>query len=486
VTKMAAAEASRTAATSAHRQVALLVVGVALLQACWIAVVPPFRGSDEFDHAYRASAVANGQWRATQVPEDGRGLLVDASSELVEAAHAQCDSLSYTGPDNCSAVADLGAGRVLVASGAANYNPAFYWVLGKVASISDGAAALYLMRITGASLCLLFIGLAAWAFRSTARGTWAFAGLVIALSPVMVFSTVIAAPNGLEMASALALWSSLLNLGDAPTRSTERVLLVIAFAAASVLVTLRLLGPLFALLIVLTTWVWDADLVGRAIRRHRRVFVTGSALVLSAIVAAVTWVLWTGSMSPAPEKQGAEWSFNDLVLWPLQAIAAFPYRDQPGAMIVYPVVLLIFSTLVVAALRLGTRRDRVAVALTLVVSMGMPVVITALTYGGRGAMWQGRYGLPYSLGIVLVAAMVLDRQLASDRWRRGLPVIAGVMMAAAWAACVIKVLDGELARSVSSNDPAWHAPSAVAVGVGVVLGWVLLTLSVVKDSHASA
>lgn len=462
---------------------ALLVAGVAVLQAIWMVVVPPFRGSDEFDHAYRASAVAHGQWRATEVPGDGRGLLVEASSDLVKAAHGQCASLSYTGPDNCTAVADLRGGRVLVASGAANYNPAFYWVVGKAASITDGAAALYVMRITGALLCLLFIGLAAWAFRSTGRGTWAFAGLVIALSPVMVFSTVIAAPNGLEMASALALWSSLLNLRGAPNRSTERGLLIIAFAAAGVLVTLRLLGPLFALLIVLTTWIWDANLLGRAIRRHRRLFFAGSALVLLSVLMAVTWVVRTGSISPAPEKQGGEWSFSELVLWPLQSIAAFPYRDQPGPMIVYPVVLLIFSTLVVAALRVGTRRDRLALVVALVVSLAIPLVITVLTYSGRGSMWQGRYGLPYSLGIVLVAAMVVDRQVVSDRWRRGLPVIAGASMATAWAACVVKVLRDELTRAVSANDAAWHSPSAIVVVGGTVLAWTLLVLSVVKDSH---
>ena len=48
----------------ARRFVGGIVLGLAILQALWILTVPPFRASDEFDHAYRAAAVARGQWQA--------------------------------------------------------------------------------------------------------------------------------------------------------------------------------------------------------------------------------------------------------------------------------------------------------------------------------------------------------------------------------------------------------------------------------------
>ena len=39
-------------------------LGLLLLQLGWVVVIPPFAAMDEWDHAYRASAVAHGQWVA--------------------------------------------------------------------------------------------------------------------------------------------------------------------------------------------------------------------------------------------------------------------------------------------------------------------------------------------------------------------------------------------------------------------------------------
>jgi hypothetical protein len=40
---------------TAWRLPALLVLGALVMQAAWILALPPFRGADEFDHAYRAT-----------------------------------------------------------------------------------------------------------------------------------------------------------------------------------------------------------------------------------------------------------------------------------------------------------------------------------------------------------------------------------------------------------------------------------------------
>ena len=66
--------------------VPLLVAGVLLVQAAWILAVPPFGGSDEFDHYHRAAGVASGQFRLTEPVQDGRGLLVRVPEDNVEAA----------------------------------------------------------------------------------------------------------------------------------------------------------------------------------------------------------------------------------------------------------------------------------------------------------------------------------------------------------------------------------------------------------------
>ena len=81
-----------------------VVLGLLLIELGWVLAVPPFRGVDEWDHAYRASAVAHGQWMAPPTEATrGTGAFVDAEPDIVEAAQAECQRLEYTGESSASA-----------------------------------------------------------------------------------------------------------------------------------------------------------------------------------------------------------------------------------------------------------------------------------------------------------------------------------------------------------------------------------------------
>ncbi len=467
-----------------RRYVALVVVGFALLQALWIVTVPPFRGVDEFDHAYRAAAVANGQWLATEWTENGRGILVAVPEELVEAAHGQCASLDYTGPDNCSPAGQAGD-LVWVGSGAGGYNPAFYAVVGTLAGPFDGVTSLYVMRVATALLCLLMIGIAAWSVAIRSRSRWSRAGLVFAVTPVMLYSTAIVAPNGVELCAALCFWSALLSLDGSATLQQERRLVWIAAGSASVLMVDRMLGPLFALAILLTVWLLNPALVRHVVTVHRRVFVWASMVVLACATYAVTWFLVSGAGSPEPgNHQGGGFVWTHPILWIFQSIAAFPTRGDQGAMVVYPIVLLIFAALVAVALARATPRARWVLILTMVVSLAIPLLLTAATYAGRGSMWQGRYGLPYAMGVVLIAALVLDRSGLETRLRGAILTLGSVAMGIGIAACLVKLLTNEAGRSVSRLDPGWLQPAPAALVAGTAVAWALLRLGMGTGARA--
>lgn len=453
-----------TSPRAATIQVVLaFTAGILLLQAVWIITLPPFRGSDEFDHAYRAVAVAGGEWRPTRIPDDGRGLLVTVPESLVTAAHDQCAALSFTKSQNCSPVERVGDGQVLVASGAASYNPAFYAVIGWAASPFDGAGALYALRIAAALLCLAFMAGACWALTRQAS-RWPVAALIVAISPVMIYSTSLGAPNGLEMSAALALWAALYGLCAGAPQPTERRLLWLAIVAAVTLSTVRLLGPLFVALIVLTVVALDARRIWEVLCRHRRTAVAGFVLVASAVVGAGAWVLVTGSAGGPPEVEGTHyWHVSSVIRWTFQTIAAFPFQDQPGAWIVYPVVGTLVSTMTVVAFKVGTRRERLVLALALAIAFALPVVLTLLTRDGRGVIWQGRYGLPYNVGFVLLAGIVLARRFPMDRLPSLMVWPSVMLLWVASAACLIKVRDHELTRAVSTSDPSWHTPSSLLI-----------------------
>lgn len=436
----------------------LVLVGVLLLQMAWIITMPPFRAIDEFDHAFRAAAVAGGEWVAGEAAEDGRGRLVTVPGSLVDAAHAQCADLEYTGPDNCSAVEQVDDSHVLVSSAAASYHPAYYWVVGTTARPFDGANALYAMRVASALLCLLFVAVSAWAL-SKLPSRWPLAALVLAMPPVFLYSTAMAAPNGPEMVAGLALWATLLALVHGQRPASESRLLWAAVGSALVLATLRVLGPVFVLLIVVSVAVFAPRQLVAIVRRHPRAVCAGTILTAATAIGQALWMYQAVEVAVNAEVSEGPRSFNpsSLILWPLQSIAAFPLRGDQGATVVYPIFLALVAIIVTLALRRTTRRLRWAIVVTLVASQLLPLVFTLTTLGSIGSIWQGRYGLPYSVGFVLFAGYALGL-----RHQRAIParvVAPGVVLyGVGFAACLIKIRNGEASRSVSFDDPAWHTP----------------------------
>jgi hypothetical protein len=475
---------TNSAGTSgARRYVTWVVAGFALMQAIWIVTLPPFRGVDEFDHAYRASAVAHGQVRSTEWAVDGRGLLVAVPESLVAAAHEQCASLAYTGPDNCSPAGRTG-GLVLVGSGAGGYNPVYYVVVGVTSLPFDGVTSLYAMRITSALMCLLLIGGAAWAVAIRRRSSWSRVGMIAAVPPVMLYSTVVVAPNGLEMCAALCFWSSLLSLDGSLESRRERALIWLAAGSGSVLIVGRMLGPLFALCIFLSVWALRPGWLRHVISAQRRTFLLGSGLLLLSGCYAVAWFLISGAGSPEPDRlQGGVFRWIHPVLWLLQSIAAFPTRAERGALIVYPVVFFVFGAILTIALRRATVRARVILIATVSLSLAIPLMLTWATYAGRGSMWQGRYGLPFAIGIVLLSSFILDESQVSTKYRAVSVNLGAAVLCVATIACLIRIRDIELQRPASILDSAWAEPSRALITLVASFGWAALLIACRRPSH---
>ena len=191
-----------------------LIGGLLLAQLAWVAAVPPYRGLDEWDHVYRASAVARGQWVATpEAATRGTGALVRVPEHIVAAARPECERLPYTGDPECVGRPSQ-AGQVDVASGAGRYNPAFYALVGYPSLPFEGVAALYAMRAVGALACLGMMLLAlACVRRWASRSSVPFLAFAVAITPSVLYASSIVAPNGLEIAAGLAWASALIGLG---------------------------------------------------------------------------------------------------------------------------------------------------------------------------------------------------------------------------------------------------------------------------------
>ena len=209
--------------------------------------------------------------------------------------------------------------------------------------------------------------------------------------------------------------------------------------------------------------------------------VVGSAVaVLVAVAGAAAWVLANGQTGapPGPPGGGAV-NAGQLLVWNLQTIAAFPIRDQPGALVIYPIVLILVAWLVGTAVVYARRGYRSAILLAAAITLLTPLALTLATMGDRGVIWQGRYVLPFSVGVVLLSGYALSH---APLRRPGLRVVApaalGLMVGI--SACLIKVRNEEVS---SGTEDAWRVPPEGLLVALTVLAIALLAAAVLETSR---
>jgi hypothetical protein len=447
--------------------IALLAVLIA--EAVWIVTVPPYRGSDEIDHAYRAAGVASGQFHLSQGAAHGRGLLVWVPTDIVTAAQKQCVALSYVGHDNCHAVKTSG-NRSLVATAAGAYDPLFYLYVGSVSKPFHGAAADYAMRSASAVLCALLFALGVGVMTFAGVGRWTNLGVLAAITPEVLFSGAMPSPNGVEMGLAFVLWAALLAaVRSREDPSLQRRLLVVAGVVVFPLTFIRLLGPMWIVLIAFAVaatigWKHAWAIVGR----HRRIVSTIAAVTVVGVCWWATWqVIASHATGVHADVDRKNWilAFN-LPVYTMQMVGAFPFRDEPAPLAIYPLVFFVIGLMFVAAWRLGrTSLVRRALAWIGITSLLVPVVLSLVFMPSDGAVWQGRYEIPYVIGILPLCGLILDDAGFAPAEGSRLIGLSGIFLLIAQMVSVYHVQQLELARPESRSDSAWWQPPGVVLGM---------------------
>jgi len=323
------------------------------------------------------------------------------------------------------------------------------------------------MRIVSAATCSALIALAAWRVLQWSRTIWPLVGVLVAVTPVSVYSGSTPAPNGPEMFAGLALWSALVGLRRvAPTDLAARRLLVAAIVPTALLAAARTLGPVWLLLIAATI----LPLVGPhklwvLVRAWPRTTALTVGVGLTATAGALAWTLMVGAQRivggydrglPDPFTS----SLKLVPWWLLQSIAAFPDKVDPAPGPVYGSAGLLLSLVLLLGLRQGTLLLRLVTLGTVVVSLTVPTVLSAATYSALGPIWQGRYGLPYAMGIALVASIALDERPPPKRVPAALALSAwSILLFIEHLAGALHVLQRELVDSPLSGSTSWLLPN---------------------------
>ncbi|HKA92734.1 MAG TPA: DUF2142 domain-containing protein [Acidimicrobiia bacterium] len=424
------------------------------LSAAWALSQPVFAGPDEPAHVVRAVALAHGTLTGSEprgrlprplrpVEDDARVVQVPAiyGSVVVPCFTRNVDLLApclrFTGPTRD---ADIVTYKAL-------QPPAYHGVVGAASWLfSPGTAVVYLMRLLSAVItgALLATAITALGRANTAR--LLAVGVVLAVTPMVLFLGGVVNPAGPEVAAAVAFWVCGLVLVSRSAERVENVLVTGAGVAGVVLALSRPLGPVWVVLVALTVLAVSSRTAIENLARSGRVRVW-AALVAVAVAVQVIWDVavrqheatlvgrTTGNVSTLSQVQdslGATYDrYREMIGW-------FGWRQTLAPTLSWVPWTVALGFLFLVALAWVARRHALVLLALLAAVIVIPIVVDATPYVPGGATSPGTSTLPLAVGIPILAAFSLAaterrRDLLDSRFVLAVGIVAAVAQFLAFA-----------------------------------------------------
>ncbi len=289
-----------------------------------------------------------------------------------------------------------------------NAPPLYYVVVGLPSLVLAGDSAVYAMRLVGdlvnAALVALGISLL---FRYYPRRT-PLVGVLIALSPMVLFLMAVVSSSGLEIASGFATWCGGLCVVRNP--QVPRPLAIWTAVAAILLALSRPTSPLDVAIIAIVL----AFLVGwHGLRERLNPSLRPLWIPLvGASRRRRNLPRWSAGHRGSPGYPLAHpvsllsnmrTSFGLTGVRLRQMVGNFGWLDTPVPTWVVAVWVAGLAGLTAAALFLSAPCRRALPVLALLI-LAMPLALESPQINRVGTYWQGRYWLPLAVGFPLVAA----------------------------------------------------------------------------------
>jgi hypothetical protein len=464
---------------------------VFVMSACWALASPYNAVPDEPAHAMRAWSVVHGQVFASRTndPEVVGGVV------KVPPFYAHTDPACFAfQPErtaDCQAIG-LGGGTVEAATTAARAPVYVYAVVGLPTLVLSGGDGYMAMRLWQAALCAALLASACVSARRRWSSRWMPVGVIVAVTPMVLYLAGAINPSGLEIAAAIGVWVSGLAL-VAEEEIDRRVLLRFVIAAA-VVAGCRQLGPLMVLLIVAALCAVGGMGSLRRLLRSRQVQVGAVAVSLVAVLM-VCWVITQHTFATSNNGVVPP-TISDAEMWKTevwrigylfrQGIGWFGWLDSPAPAITYLAWILALGTLLVVGLSLAQRRIGLTVLTLIAVIIVLPLLVEVPNFRVSSFAWQGRYTLPLLVGVPLLCAHGLARARVARPavTSPGMLLVAGLL----WVGSVLAHAQTLRRFSVGANgglffwrDPVW-SPSVpilvlLVVFVGTAGAWIWFSLS---------
>jgi hypothetical protein len=351
------------------------------------------------------------------------------------------------------------------------------------------------MRLIGAVITGAFIATAITALQRTAAPRLVAAGLLVAITPMVLFVSSAVTPSVSEIAAALALWVCGLALVSQTNERVDKRLVTAVGISASVLALSRQLSPLWLGLIALSLLVFaDRGSIRNLVRSSwARLW---GVVVAACALAQVGWVVVVKPLDTTllgreqvdvPISEVVRESFGASFGRYREMIGLFGWLDTPSPALTYLLWTVALAGLLMIAVFAATRRHVVSLLGLVVATILLPVALEIPAYRDVGAtFWQGRYTLPLAVGIPIVASMSIasterGRRLAEPRLFWALGGIAVVGSTLAFAQHLRRYTVGYNGDVWYWIRPQWSPPiSSLLLTVGYVIAivafvaWVLV------------
>jgi hypothetical protein len=480
-----------------RRQWSLVFLGFFLVFAAWSFAAPYDAPPDEMMHAIRAAGVGSGQVAPT--PErvqwnlgEGIGAVQQVPRGL--ASSAKCWALDPFTPATCAR--QISGGPVEdVPTSAGRYSPVYYFAVGLPLRLWPSWEGLVVARLISSALTAAML---AWGFVTLVR--WSRHGLMLAAllaaaTPMLAHLAGSVNPNGLEIAAGIGFFCGAipLLLGRPDQARTSLVWLV--GTSATLLATLRALGPLWLLAGLFALLIPQSMPHLRQLWRQRLVkWWTG--VVLAGLVFAVLWtvLMKTGDTVPPSDGKFSRFGYAQAVLmyfsnWEiylkgLVGVAGWFDIQMPGPF--YWAWISAVAGLLIFALVAGGWADRWRFFVIFLGGVVAPGVMQVAQVKVTGFIIGGRYMMPLLVGIPLLAAFILERVMLNAKQSHSMTKLFCLILLPAHVALLVysmvrwqkglRVNPGPSYLNPLSGQ--WHPPTGsllpvVAMLIGVLLvGWV--------------
>ncbi|NNN21560.1 MAG: DUF2142 domain-containing protein [Acidimicrobiales bacterium] len=415
--------------------IGLLFGGFFLLMSLWSVISPIGSGNDEPAQIVKAAGVAHGNLVGKHInPLPDYPVPVTAIYLPSIFKDVQSSSLCFVfiAPLGNRAVCEFrflnkykGYQYAWTYMGA--YPPTYYFVTGLPTDPMPTHTGLVVMREWNIAINSALLTAAVMSLAFLKKRTFTLIGLLLALTPTVIYYGSVINASGAEIDAAICAWTTAMAIGSDPLRAPRGLIAKLGISA-SYLCLDRVVSPIWALAIGVVMFL----LMGRGVIDFLKRRVAQFWLLIVAF-AGISTAIWAALAPPLVDTGKNNIPHYFISSSPLYLLKR-AFHDQYGSISMTHQMVGIFSwdtifapsavvaiwvgavgVLLLASFLYARKLNVVPLVLLIIATVAIPVILEADQIRWLTDFWQGRYSLPIVVGVPILAGFLIDKHSGDQR-----------------------------------------------------------------------